>query len=369
MKQMSVKIFFLVLIVSSTFAGGQQAPGTWARAGKLVSAGNEAYLMNDGRVFVPGSDLVGTVGPQIWDAVSSTWTLLPAHIYGRIGSASVVLNDGRVLVTGGQTSLNTAEIYDPILNQWKLSANTLVVGRYFHRMTKLNDGRVLLTGGCDAYACATAAAQSEVYDPVTDTFTASGSMSIVRTFHTSTLLNDGQVLIAGGYTNTGTGVSRIAEIYDPATGVFTRTGSMTATRSEHTGTLMKDGRVLITGGSTDYGAISRATEIFNPTTGKWTKTPNMSAVRYEHSAILLPDGKVMVAGGYSILKDAYVVLRLVELFDPSTGTFIKGAPMLQPRLQFGLLQLQDGRILAVGGDYAVIGPHRIFYGDAETYQP
>src|SRR5581483_7844002 len=159
------------------------------------------------------------------------------------------------------------------------------------------------------------------------------------------------------------------EIFDPATGLFTKTGNMTATRSEHTGTVMKDGRVLVTGGSTDYGAVLKSAEIYDPITGKWTRTSGMSANRYEHSAILLPDGKVMVAGGYSATRYTYIVLRLVELFDPLTGTFSKGTPMIQPRLQFGLLQLQDGRIMAVGGDYAVIGPHKIFYGDAETYQP
>lgn len=346
-----------------------QASGTWAGAGRLVSAANEAYLLHDGRVFVPASDLVGTVGPQIGDPATSTWVLAPPNIYGRIGSASVVLNDGRVLVTGGQSSMSTAELYDPAANTWRLTAANMTVGRYFHRLTKLNDGRVLLTGGCSAYGCATATAVGEIYDPATDAFTQTGAMRLVRTFHTANLLNDGRALIAGGYTNTGTGVARVAEIYDPATGAFTITGKMLADRAEHTGTTMLDGRVLVTGGSSDNGTILASAEVFDPSSGKWTKTGTLPARMYEHSAILLAGGKVLVCGGYSIKRDAYVVLRAAETFDPSTGVFTLITAMRQPRLQFGLVMLQDGRVMAAGGDYAVVGPHRIFYGDAEAYQP
>lgn len=372
-RKISVAVCVIILVTwagAAAQTGPTQLIGTWAKAGTLLSAAEQAAVMNDGRVFVPGSDLVGTVGPQVWDPATNLWSLLPAHLYARIGAAATVLNDGRVLVTGGQSSMNTAEIYDPVTKQWTLSTGVMVVGRYFHRMTKLNDGRILLTGGCSAYACGTAADVSEIYDPATDKFTASGSMSVVRTFHTVTVLNSGKALIAGGYTNTGSGVSRVAEIYDPATGVFTKTGNMTATRSEHTATLMSDGRVLVTGGSTDYGAVLRSAEVFDPTVGKWTRTASaMTANRYEHSAVLLPSGKVMIAGGYSMTRYNYVVLRSVDLFDPATGLFSKGTAMIQPRLQFGLLTLQDGRIMAVGGDYALIGPHQVFYGDAETYQP
>ena len=60
--------------------------------------------------------------------------------------------------------------------------------------------------------------------------------------HTATLLPNGQVLVAGGATNTG-----IAELYDPATGTWTTTGRGRA-RQDHTATLLSDGRVLVVGG-------------------------------------------------------------------------------------------------------------------------
>lgn len=359
------------LTCSAQLRPSAQAPGTWIRAGKLIAAAQEAYTLNDGRVFVPPSAFSTTaVVPQVWDPSTNLWSATAPTLYSRLGAASTVLNDGRVLVTGGQNSLNTAEIYNPTTNQWTQTAGLMTVGRYFHRVTRLNDGRVLLTGGCSQLACAAAERSAEIYDPATDTFTPAGSMSEIRTFHTATVLADGRVLIAGGYTNTGTGYSRSADMFDPATGIWTAMPKMTATRSEHTATLMPDGRVLVVGGGTDYGAILKTNEVFDPATAKWSRVAPLPFVLYEHSAILLPTGQVMIAGGTSIKNfELYVILNKVELFDPTTNRFTTAAHMSKTRSQFGITALPDGRVMVVGGDYAVLSDGKVYQGDAEIYQP
>jgi len=65
-----------------------------------------------------------------------------------------------------------------------------------------------------------------------------------------TLLSDGKVLVAGGRYDTS------AELYDPSTGTFTATGSMTVVRARPspTAALLGNGKVLIVGGDSDVGS-------------------------------------------------------------------------------------------------------------------
>ena len=92
-----------------------------------------------------------------------------------------------------------------------------------------------------------------------DTWFGTGSMSVGRHSHTAVLLEDGRVLVIGGYN--GSPMASV-EIYDPVLGTWSITSSMGAARSSHTSTLLPDGRVFVSGGS---GLASA--EIYNPGSG------------------------------------------------------------------------------------------------------
>src|ERR1700757_3394544 len=64
-------------------------------------------------------------------------------------------------------------------------------------------------------------------------------MQIARADHSSTLLPNGKVLIAGGFGGSGTESNpfRSTELYNPKTGTFESAADMSVGRSGHTATL------------------------------------------------------------------------------------------------------------------------------------
>src|SRR5436190_48839 len=79
----------------------------------------------------------------------------------------------------------------------------------------IQNGQVLLIGGVDN--AGTSLATAELYDPVSGTFTPTGSLSQARERHTMTLLPNGKVLAAGGriFTNGAFSILSSAELFDP----------------------------------------------------------------------------------------------------------------------------------------------------------
>ncbi|MGW8248811.1 MAG: Kelch repeat-containing protein, partial [Acidiferrobacterales bacterium] len=173
--------------------------------------------------------------------------------------------DGKVLIAGGKNDevdgLQSAEIYDPATGLFTPTGDMLTV-RYNHTATLLNSGKVLIVGG--AQGSNNPIASAEIYNPVTGTFQATGSMAIARADHTATLLADGKVLITGGrQTLNDASALDTAEIYDPASGTFSNAGSVGSAHTDHTATLLQDGKVLIVGGFDGTANTSNA-ELYIP---------------------------------------------------------------------------------------------------------
>jgi len=188
----------------------------------------------------------------------------------------------------------------------------------------LPNGKVLVAGGYNDTYLGSYLPSAELYDPVTGTWTPTGSMNIARECHTATLLSNGQVLVAGGYNDN---YLSSAELYDPATGTWTPTGSMTAARMLHTAALTPNGQVLVAGGC---NSVSDA-ELYDPATGMWTPTGLMISVRVSHTATVLTNGQVLAIGGYDYTN----LLSSAELYDPATGTWTNTGAMVDI-IDFGL---------------------------------
>jgi len=337
--------------------------------GSMTSARQEhtATLLNNGNVLVAGGVNLGGVlaSAELYDPATGTFTATGSMISVGYDHTATLLNNGQVLIAGGYTAAGlgtSAELYDPATETFT-ATGSMTSARVFHTATLLNNGKVLIAGGENATG---SLANAELYDPATGTFTATGSMTSARISHTATLLNNGQVLIAGGYTTgNGIGADRAsAELYDPATGSFTVTGSMTSARYDHTTTLLNDGNALVAGGDHNSGDLASA-ELYDATTGTFTATGSMISARYGHTATLLNDGNVLVAGGVDpSTSNGY--LASAELYDATTGTFTATGSMTSVRDEDTATLLNDGNVLVAGG-YKPDGSSSV--ASAELYLP
>jgi hypothetical protein len=137
----------------------------------------------------------------------------------------------------------------------------------------LSSNTVLVAGGIDSSSRLTSLL---MYDPNTETFTDVGVMD--APYNTATLLNDGNLLPAGGgnFVSTGSGsdVLTTAELYDPATGGLTDTGPALQGVIAPAAVRLSDGRVLLAGGKiyNQGGAPTAAAEIYNPFSGTFSFT-------------------------------------------------------------------------------------------------
>jgi len=319
-----------------------------------------ATRLNDGRVLVVGGyDAEGRTlaSAEIYNPSTGTWSNTGGLHYARTDHQAVLLNSGKVLVFGGfniltEQCLSTAELYDPSTGVWA-TTGPMTFGRRLFASTKLADGKVLAVGG---YLGNQNLSSAEKYDPASGAWSPAGNMLTPRRNHTATTLNDGKVLVVGGGTgsdSTGFQSFSSAEIYNPLSNQWSQTGSLTTHRGGHTATLLPDGRVLVAaGGQNNSSNFLSSAEVYDSGQGVWSPAGSIAVTRQEHAATLLADGRVLVTGGQR--WDG--TTATAGIFSSSSGSWDTAPSMLQPRgLHTGTL-LNNQQVLVVGGRQGNSGP-------------
>ena len=261
--------------------------------------GAQVSLVSGNVLTIGGIDNSSNVlaSAEVYRPGPGTWKVTGSMVQARQLFPAVVLKSGKVLVSGGRgvssIVLSGAELYDPTTGVWS-GAGSLSVPRFGHTATLLPSGKVLVTGGCTSSSCSTDTAVSELYDPTTNTWSATGKLNTARSYHTAVLLQTGKVLAIGGYN--GNAITS-CELYNPSAGTWSSAASTNVARYLNGTTQLPSGKVLATGGALGKYPQSSA-ELYDPTANTWTATGSMTTGRYAHTATLLPDGTVVAAGGH-----------------------------------------------------------------------
>ena len=315
-------------------------------------------------VVLAGLPLLGGATASAQTTPQGSWELTGSLTTPRFDHTLTLLANGKVLAAGGRTQnvtpvvhFNTAEVYDPVTEQWT-PTGPMNDYRFQHTATLLSDGRVLVAGGFGGVQIgSTANAQSvvdtaEIYDPATNTWTLTDNLNVRRALHTAERLPDGRVLVAGGRTCNlpppatcnFTFVTNTAEIYDPATGQWRLTGNLSAPRHTTGSVVLLDGRVLVPAGFQGTGTPSNGGDVYNPATGTWSPIDPLNFARSRQGAMLLQDGRVMVALGFP-------ANQTTEIYHPVANDWSFAAPLtgFSSRFNFAYATMPNGKVLIAGG--------------------
>ncbi len=267
-----------------------------------------------------------------YDPTSNTWTNVASMSQPRSDFSAIKLANGKILAAGGRFDGGSAEIYDPANNGW-VNAGTMIGGdRFASPANALANGDIVLAGGAFGIGIAT----TELYHQFAGTWAQAASMSVARRWHSATLLNDGRIFAAGGYTNDVVGYAS-TEIYNSLANTWAPAAPMPSARVGHTATLLSNGKVLIAGGQTN-GQFVFNSILYDPSTNSMSQPIPLIGVHSRHTATVLGNGTVFITGNGS-----------AELYDPSLNTWsATSAPAINRREHRAAL-LANGKVLIIGG--------------------
>jgi Kelch motif len=304
--------------------------GTWqSLANQPTFNTSTMILLTDGRVMVQEE------ATPHWHAltpdekgsyVNGKWSTLADMSIWRRYYASGVLKDGRVLVCGGEQNgsgsedTNRGEIYDPVTDTWTAMPLPPWTTVGDAASCVLPDGRVmigaLLTGDC------------LIFDPATNTWSPTGAQSGRTNEETWILLPDHTIVTTQCF------APYHGLKYVVATGTWQDEGPLPVQLVDDVmaeigpGMLMYNGKVIFFGAANSSGAGKTA--LYTPAStasghGTWAAGPDIPTVKgkvivsNDCPATLLPNGKVLFTGA-NFVDNGWGYPVLFFEYDPSSNT-------------------------------------------------
>jgi hypothetical protein len=272
---------------------------TLADGGVLITGGRTAAAPIPGAVVLAEAEL--------YDPETDSFSPAGSMSVPRRSHRDILLDDGRVLITGGTSSiagdlssvsLCTAEIYDPVSGTFSAPI-PMDDCRQSHNLVKLLDGRVLAIGGGEGPGLENPLASVEAFNPATNEFTPVGTMNSTRLTSVTTLLRDGKVLIAFAWD--GIDVTPNSEIYDPVADTFTPTSGVSVHgKVDLPGTRLLDGTVVCPSGGNEFIQVLPDTSIYRPDQDDFVLAGSVQFTRTAPTSALLKDGSILMVAGLGL---------------------------------------------------------------------
>ncbi|MEA3040676.1 MAG: hypothetical protein QOC65_165 [Sphingomonadales bacterium] len=190
------------------------------------------------------------------------------------------------------------------------------------------DGRIWVLGGYPPGRLPSNLVQ--IYDPAANRWTLGPSLP-QPIHHTHVAAVGGRLYLIGGEidgASTGRPETFVANVWmhDPAVGGWVARAPMPTARGGG-GKAVIDGRIYVAGGRPPGGS---AFEVYDPATDRWERLPDLPTQR-NHLAMVAIDGKIYVAGGRTGPGAMAERVDVVEIYDPATRRWSRGAPLPAPR--------------------------------------
>lgn len=319
--------------------------------------------------------LDSTAYPALLDP---NWTPCGDLATARGTHAATLLANGRVLVSGGYSNalggdVASSELFDPTTKTFA-ATGALPSPRRAHVTTRLSDGRVVAVGGDVGLGAIAVLADVARYDPTTGVWSSVTALATPRTHATVTRLSSsGELVIAGGlpeYTAPSSIATASVEICAKEGAPCRATTPMNEARADHSATELSDGRILVAGGGVrifDQASSLHATStIFDPVGEGWSNGPSLPAARFGHIAIRNAGGTVFLVGG-ALSPQGEAIASDVLGLAPGAPSFTVAGALTAPRWLHGSSLLPSGKLLVVGTATAFYQPSTL--AETEVFDP
>lgn len=259
-----------------------------------------ATVGTDGIVYVVGGvrrnarDVLEAVADvEAYNPLTNTWSDRAPMPRPLAPATAIGLPDGRIFVTGS----DQAFAYSPMSNTWEMLL-TLPAGLQGAMFARGRDGRIYAFGGERYFPGFQVTTTALVIDLDRRTSSSLRALPRARTRGQALSASDGSILIFGGMSNGMENPTDIVDIYDPATNTYTGSFTITEPRANAGITALSDGRIFVAGGRPQPGQDNRRDLlVYSSRTGTASFAAPMVQWRAAFPLVSLSNNTILAIGG------------------------------------------------------------------------